>query len=51
MWYYRRDELLAVDAINQPGAYMVGKRLIARGKSPDQVKVGDAGFELKSLLA
>ncbi|MBN9270241.1 MAG: FAD-dependent oxidoreductase [Mesorhizobium sp.] len=51
VWYYRRDELLAVDAINQPGAYMVGKRLIARGKSPDQVKVGDAGFELKSLLA
>lgn len=50
VWYYRRDELLAVDAINQPGAYMVGKRLIAQGKSPDRAKVGDAGSELKSLL-
>jgi 3-phenylpropionate/trans-cinnamate dioxygenase ferredoxin reductase subunit len=51
VWYYRGDDLLAVDAINQPGAYMVGKRLIAQGKSPDRTKVGDAGFELKSLLA
>lgn len=51
IWYYRGDDLLAVDAINQPAAYMVGKRLIAQGKSPDRAKVGDAGFELKSLLA
>ncbi|MDX8533573.1 FAD-dependent oxidoreductase [Mesorhizobium sp. VK25A] len=50
IWYYRGDDLLAVDAINQPAAYMVGKRLIAQGKSPDRMKVGDAGFELKSLL-
>lgn len=51
VWYYQRDELLAVDAINQPGAYIVGKRLIAQGRSPDQAKVSDPDFELKSLLA
>jgi 3-phenylpropionate/trans-cinnamate dioxygenase ferredoxin reductase subunit len=51
IWYYRGDDLLAVDAINQPAAYMVGKRLIAQGKSPDRTKVGDTGFDLKSLLA
>ena len=33
-WYYRGDTLLAVDAMNDPRAYMVGKRLIEGGKSP-----------------
>ncbi|MBN9216667.1 MAG: FAD-dependent oxidoreductase [Mesorhizobium sp.] len=51
VWYYRNDELLAVDAINHPGSYMVGKRLIAQGKSPDRRAVSDPSFELKSLLA
>ena len=27
-WYYRGDDLLAVDAMNDPRAYMIGKRLI-----------------------
>lgn len=51
VWYYRGKELLAVDAINQPGSYMVAKRLIAQGKSADPAKVAEPGFELKSLLA
>ncbi len=33
-WYYRGDQLLAVDAMNEPRAYMVGKRLIEMAKSP-----------------
>jgi 3-phenylpropionate/trans-cinnamate dioxygenase ferredoxin reductase subunit len=33
-WYFRGDELLAVDAMNDSRAYMVGKRLIESGKSP-----------------
>jgi len=33
-WYYRGDTLLAIDAMNDPRAYMVGKRLIESGKSP-----------------
>ena len=33
-WYYAGDKLLAVDAMNDPRAYMVGKRLIEGGKSP-----------------
>lgn len=51
VWYYRGKELLAVDAINQPGSYMVAKRLIAQGKSADLAKLAEPGFELKSLLA
>lgn len=49
-WYYGRDRLLAVDAMNDPRAYMVGKRLIEAGRSPDAGQVGDASFDIKSLL-
>ena len=49
-WYYRGDHLLAVDAMNDPRAYMVGKRLIDAGKSADPVLVADAGADLKPLL-
>ncbi|WP_101067027.1 NAD(P)/FAD-dependent oxidoreductase [Roseovarius salinarum] len=49
-WYYRGDELLAVDAMNEPRAYMVGKRLIEAGKSPDPATIADPGTELKALL-
>ncbi|MFX0541760.1 NAD(P)/FAD-dependent oxidoreductase [Roseovarius sp. S4756] len=50
-WYYRGDTLLAVDAMNDPRAYMVGKRLIDAGKSPDPMTVADPEVELKTLLA
>ena len=50
-WYYAGDTLVAVDAMNDPRAYMVGKRLIEAGKSPDAAAVGDPATELKSLLA
>jgi 3-phenylpropionate/trans-cinnamate dioxygenase ferredoxin reductase subunit len=33
-WYFAGDTLLSVDAMNDPRAYMVGKRLIEMGKSP-----------------
>lgn len=49
-WYYKGDELLAVDAANEPRAFMVGKRLIESGKSPSKEQVGDPSVELKALL-
>lgn len=49
-WYFRGDALLAVDAMNDSRAYMVGKRLIEMGKSPDAAVVADPGVELKALL-
>ena len=48
-WYYRGDSLLAVDAMNDPRAYMVGKRLIEAGKSPDQQVIAET-LDLKALL-
>ncbi|PIE14022.1 MAG: pyridine nucleotide-disulfide oxidoreductase [Rhodobacterales bacterium] len=49
-WYYGGDTLLAVDAANDPRAYMIGKRLIEGGKSPDPAAVADPGVPLKSLM-
>ncbi|MEO0774488.1 MAG: FAD-dependent oxidoreductase [Pseudomonadota bacterium] len=49
-WYFKDDELLAVDAASEPRAYMVGKRLIDAGKSPAPDQIADTGLELKTLL-
>jgi 3-phenylpropionate/trans-cinnamate dioxygenase ferredoxin reductase subunit len=49
-WYYKGDTLLAVDAANDPRAYMIGKRLIDSGKSPDAAAVANPETELKSLM-
>ncbi|MDD9732572.1 FAD-dependent oxidoreductase [Mameliella sp. AT18] len=48
-WYYRGSELLAVDAMNDPRAYMTGKRLIESGKSPLPKAVADTSVPLKDL--
>jgi 3-phenylpropionate/trans-cinnamate dioxygenase ferredoxin reductase subunit len=50
-WYYRGATLLAVDAMNDPRGFMVAKRLIAAGKSPDPALVADAATDLKTLLS
>lgn len=49
-WYYKGDQLVAVDAMNDPRAYMVGKRLIDMGKSADKSVVADPAADLKPLL-
>ena len=49
-WYYRGEELLAVDAMNDPRAYMIGKKLIEAGVSPDKSIIADTASDLKSLL-
>ena len=49
-WYYRNGVLLAVDAINDSRSYMVGKRLIEMGKSPDPAVIADPETNLKGLL-
>ncbi|MBE1283686.1 MAG: NAD(P)-binding protein [Rhodobacteraceae bacterium] len=49
-WYYTGDQLVAVDAMNDPRAYMVAKRLIDGGKTADKAVVGDPEADLKPLL-
>ncbi|MFT3690680.1 NAD(P)/FAD-dependent oxidoreductase [Paenirhodobacter sp.] len=48
-WYFREGALLAVDALNDPRAYMVGKRLIESEKSVTPEQVAGAA-DLKALL-
>ena len=48
-WYYAGDTLLAVDAMNDPRAYMVGKRMIEAGKSPEAAAVADPATNLMAL--
>ncbi len=50
VWYFRGGALLAVDAMNDPRAYMVGKRLIEAGRSPDPGAVADPGTDLMALM-
>lgn len=50
-WYYRGDDLIAVDAMNDPRAYMVARKLVDSGRSPDPASVADAATDLKSFLA
>ena len=49
-WYYAGARLLAIDAMNDPRAYMIGKRLIEAGKSADKALVADTAADLKPLL-
>ncbi|SOH92814.1 3-phenylpropionate/trans-cinnamate dioxygenase ferredoxin reductase subunit [Monaibacterium marinum] len=51
VWYFCGADLLAVDAMNDPRAYMIGKRMIEAGKSPPLDAVADPETDLKSLMA
>ncbi|WP_132860577.1 NAD(P)/FAD-dependent oxidoreductase [Shimia isoporae] len=49
-WYYGGEELLAVDAMNAPRDYMIGKRLIEGGKSPSPAVISDPETDMKALM-
>ena len=50
VWYYRAGQLIAVDALHDARAYMVGKRLIDSGRSADPVRVADTSIPVKELM-
>ncbi|MEO1153242.1 MAG: FAD-dependent oxidoreductase [Pseudomonadota bacterium] len=50
-WYYSGAALLSVDAMNDPRAYMIGKRMIENGISPDPAAVADPAQNLKALMS
>ncbi|MGA0613361.1 NAD(P)/FAD-dependent oxidoreductase [Paracoccus sp. KR1-242] len=49
VWYFRDGRLIAVDALNDARAYMIGKRLIESGRSPTPEAVAEAS-DLKALM-
>ncbi|NOR30010.1 MAG: pyridine nucleotide-disulfide oxidoreductase [Sulfitobacter sp.] len=49
-WYYSGTKLLAVDAMNDPRGFMIGRRLIEAGKSPAPDLIENPETDLKALL-
>ncbi len=49
-WYFNGDQLLAVDAMNDPRGYMIGKRMIEAGKTLPKEAAGDAETDLKPFM-
>lgn len=49
-WYFKDGQLLAVDAMNDPVAYMVGKKLIDSNRTVEATAIADPDSNLKSLL-
>lgn len=49
-WYYKGDQLLAVDAMNDPRGYMIGKRIIEAGKTLPKAAAGDPATDLKPFM-
>jgi len=50
VWYYAQGRLLAVDAMNDPRAFMVGKRLIESSRTADPAMVADPATDLRALM-
>ena len=49
VWYYRGDQLLAIDAMNEPKSYAFGRKIIEAGKNPASDIVADPATDLKAL--
>jgi 3-phenylpropionate/trans-cinnamate dioxygenase ferredoxin reductase component len=50
-WYFRGRRLLAIDAANDAQAYVMGKRWIDAGQSPEPEDLADQSKRLKELAA
>lgn len=52
VWYFASGDLIAVDAVNDAKAYVVGKKLLDSGK-PARVRdaIADLGADIKSLIS
>jgi 3-phenylpropionate/trans-cinnamate dioxygenase ferredoxin reductase subunit len=49
-FYLREGRLLAADAVNRPGDFMVAKRLVAARSVLDAARLADEAIPLKTLL-
>jgi len=47
IWYFADEQLLAVDAVNNAKAYMIGAKFIRQKSKVDKVKLGDPSTEFK----
>ncbi len=50
VWYYAGEQLIAVDAMNDPKSYAFGRKLIEAGKNPAPEVIEDPATDLKALV-
>lgn len=50
LWYFDNHRLLAVDAINNAKAYVIGTKIIKEGKRIDKIKLQDVSLDLKPTV-
>lgn len=50
-FYLQDGRLIAVDAVNRPGDFMLAKKAVATGVQPDSDLLADTSIPLKDLLA
>lgn len=50
VWYYRDDQLLSVEAVNDPIAYVVAKKVLEAGRSIPKQAVLDPMTDMKQFL-
>jgi len=48
VWYYRGEQLLAVDAMSDPAAYVTAKKLLERGASVPPAQAADPASEFRT---
>lgn len=51
IWSFTDTELVAVEAIRDPSAYVLGKSCLESGRLPSPAQLSDADFDLKSFVA
>ncbi len=51
VWSFEGDALKAIEAVGDPAGYMLGKKCLERGLSPDPDQLGDSAFDLKGFAA
>lgn len=48
-WYLKDGKALAVDALNDPASFAIGKKLILAGAALDEKKLADTSIDLRTL--
>jgi len=51
VWTFAGEDLVAVEAIGDPAAYVLGKSCLEHGRAPHPGQLADAGFDLKDFVA
>jgi hypothetical protein len=50
VWSYDQGQLVAVEAVRDPAAYMLGKKCLENNMSPAPSQIIDPAFDLKQFI-